>query len=411
MGIFDNLFNKSEPVKDLNSTPTQKFKVVSEKSVYLNGLRGVENLRYIDVKVSNEAVIRYNLDYDFGSGSILKPLHDYDFLILNSGSDLDNIPVKRIAFDDAVKKGIPIIVTCDANSGNFFDTVKAHIGEFSVFKHRDSGSEALKIKDYFDTWWNFLHSYNYVFIKTPNHAETLAVNKVDHAIAWRYNNFFIIPGKSMEWLNYEPDWSVQVSSQDSNEDRGKYIKNLISFIHHITPYSTSPEWINDISFLNEKDLLNNFKTTESQLRKIKNLKKIYYLTGKELEDMVKIFFNEVGIKIKKIDDMDWVIENNPSIIVEITGITKNIRKEKVGQIIGDLIQSETKLGKDAIKTLLINHQRLIHPKERAELEPKILELYKKKDINVVDIRDFIELFEKVINGEKTKEDIIKLFLL
>lgn len=414
--------------------------------VYIDPLVSISDFPLL-VRPDKNSKILYELHF-CNQGQHCMPLHDYEYLVYGARSllyeefkfnhaayesfefDHNSNDKKLVEFSNAVEKKTPIVILSgdyysSSSAGGtkqhypFLDFLKSKI-DFDYDWHPDSGKELGKSTDPFKLWWNYVNSYNVSFKNLPNGSEILARNKANMPIAWRYENFIFIPSKRCDFLNTSYGYPIcdergvrREHGPFNVEKRYELVKTLVSFLHEFHPIEAEPGWIAGIPVLNEPDLLKNRDEIRAQLAHLQEIKKILYTSGTELERSFAVILNDISIGLTKIGTSDYVLSTDPPIIVEITGIKHNIKKDKATQLLGHFEELKDKIkdGVHAKKLFFVNYQKDLPPAKRERLDAYVLkEFYAKNNICVLTSQTLLQFYEQIKNEVITKDEFINKLL-
>lgn len=213
------------------------------------------------------------------------------------------------------------------------------------------------------------------------------------------------------------------------------IDNLLEYIDAIfqNKQTHEPEWLDDIIFHDDSDLLkqkeecekqivninNKLKNINENLDKNKHIKSILYTSGDELVNIVNSILEEIlEYSLKDFKDEceeDFLIKKeNVTFIGEIKGINTNVKRNNITQTSTHVALYLDKLEEQGIKEntkgiLIINHQRDIPIKDRVEIPDNVLKIANINNILVIQTIDLLKIYEKYLNKEYTTDDIINIF--
>jgi hypothetical protein len=147
----------------------------------------------------------------------------------------------------------------------------------------------------------------------------------------------------------------------------------LNYINNESNYPS--EWLEEISFYNDKKLLSEKHNIESQLENNRKIKSGLFSTGDELVNCVFQILKEILDSrddldsFNDINEEDFLIKkNNITFIGEIKGVQTNVRGNHVDQINKHRMNYLQKNTQENVKGLLIiNHQRLKHLNQRENI--------------------------------------------
>lgn len=224
---------------------------------------------------------------------------------------------------------------------------------------------------------------------------------------------------------------IYVSTLDLTDEHDLFV--FIDKILFPKTRTQVPDWINDISFYNDADLIKTKslllvkkKEIEESLCEINEkidsnnfIKSILYTTGDELVDEVyKILEDILECDLSNFEDVceeDFLIKKGSvSFIGEIKGVSKNIRRDNINQTNNHVGYYLDKLEDEGVLEnvkgiLIINHQRDLLLNERLKVSDDVINLAKKNDILIIQTIDLLNLYEKYLREEISREDILSMF--
>ena len=197
--------------------------------------------------------------------------------------------------------------------------------------------------------------------------------------------------------------------------------------------NNEPEWIKEYMFFNDEELTGEkYKKNEKinelekkivvideQLENNSKYKKILYETGEELVKIVtEIVENLLDCSTEDFIDEkkeDLLVKlNEVTFIIEIKGVTSNIKSENVAQLerhcqsyidkLNETGENETVKG-----VLLINHQRNKKLEVRDIVHDTQIDLAKKYGSIIIETKTLLDIFEDFKNEKISSEECVKLF--
>lgn len=254
---------------------------------------------------------------------------------------------------------------------------------------------------------------------------------------------FYFNGKAFQKLTYAKD-SKKVTTIKYNNIvlttldliKKKESNILLDFLKKIGLYkeeSDFPEWLYNYEFNDDKilkcDINNAFeeiekqnniiKNAEKKLKKNMHFKSILVTQSSELVSVVfEILENIFEVSLEDFNDErkeDFLIKkDNITYIGEIKGVTSNVRYENISQLdvhcskYMDKLQDEG--GTEKIKKLLImNYERNKEVDERNSVNQMQIDLAISRNTLIIDTKNLLLIYEKLLKGELKKEDIISYF--
>jgi len=211
------------------------------------------------------------------------------------------------------------------------------------------------------------------------------------------------------------------------------LENFLSAIKITQEKESYPEWLYEVIFNddteqrsvikcnNEKiDLFQKeIETAEECLEKNMHYKSILFTNGDELVKVVFEILEKILVcdlsSFKDNKNEDFLIKKeNVTFIGEIKGVTSNVKSEHVSQVdvhyqsYSDKLQEEGTT--ETVKQLLvINPFRTKELIQREEVHDKQIALAKRNDCLIITTEVLLFVFEKLLKGEITSEDIMKIF--
>ena len=220
-----------------------------------------------------------------------------------------------------------------------------------------------------------------------------------------------------------------------NLDNLNNLKEFIRFLGLVDEKEIIPEWIHDISFLDDDRLEKNIKDnkeniselekeiqlSENKLAQNLRYKSILYTNGNELVDvvfeMLELLFNtDLGNFIDKKNE-DFIVKfENITFIGEIKGVTSNVRSEHISQLdvhyqnYLDELQEEDNIKKEFVKSILvINHQRNKSIDSRQPIHENQIALANRNESLIIESSTLLDIFEKFKNQEISTDEIKEIF--
>ena len=283
-----------------------------------------------------------------------------------------------------------------------------------VFEEEKSAfSQYLKMKEiewgaYFDNIEK-LKLNEYVFDKTKADSMSVTIlgkNRAEKPVSFQCN---IGKGKIvfLPMLNHEkiPEILIQCSTKALSKKKQR----------------PAPEWITAYAVPGEGELQTSLNENEKKIQDLeiekqkiikeiegKNyLKKLLYEQDDELEDAVKKAFEEIGFKISKKGDIDWIAEaDGKTSILEVTGMDKPIPIDKLRQLL-EYAQTEENTEHTHDSAILVGNHCMNDPPEKRK-ESFTEKAIKAANTNSICLLPTTELFQAVCGvreGKITQKEI------
>lgn len=211
---------------------------------------------------------------------------------------------------------------------------------------------------------------------------------------------------------------------------------IIAFLNQVgfmQQQTTIPDWIKDIQFYNDKELISENDKNKQEIQKINEkiennnkeletnnqYKSILYLSGTALADQInnmlgKIFdLNPEEFVDKYEEDFNFK-KNNITFIVE----TKGLNNEVVGKNVSDAYdhviiyedQLEQEKKEEKVKGLFfVASERNKKPEERAKIKERQITIAKRNNMLIIDTPTFYKMFEDFCQKKLSTEEIFKIF--
>lgn len=213
------------------------------------------------------------------------------------------------------------------------------------------------------------------------------------------------------------------------------LKEFIQFLGLVDEKEIIPEWVHNISFLDDDRLEQNIKDNKENIIELENeiqlsenklaqnlrYKSILYTNGNELVDVVF----EILELLFDTDLESFIDEKNEDFIVnfesltfigEIKGVTSNVRSEHISQLdvhyqnYLDKLQEEDSDKKEFVKSILIiNHQRNKNIDLREPIHENQIALAHRNESLIIESSTLLDIFEKFKNQEISTDEIKEIF--
>lgn len=268
--------------------------------------------------------------------------------------------------------------------------------EYVAYKHKGMGVNAeshfhiLNIRD-FDSIYTAPSSDKSVFVRKPGtHIYFTTINGLD---AKGIHDLMVIAGEFEAVEEEAPDWMKEVMMFDDDKlNETIFIQQEIIDKH--------------------KDLK---KEAEEKLKKNAWYKSALYKARKELVDVVTDILEEMFDQdlsdFDDVGDEDLRIKiGEKTYLIEIKGTSSNIRRGNISQTeqhVQKYIDDEQVSSDDVKGLLIINRFRKTPLKERSEVNQDQIELAKRYGILMITTETLLELFEKKLNEQLSKEKLLK----
>ena len=209
----------------------------------------------------------------------------------------------------------------------------------------------------------------------------------------------------------------------NNEDTSGDIDTIISLTKSVEQ-SEAPDWVSNVEIPNESSIKEELDTTERKLVKIsheyENLikhKRLLYEYSYTLQNICESTLKELGATIKdSVVSDEFIVEfNGKEALVEVKGKNKSINKDDIGQLITDIGQHVSKVGKP-IKGLFIGNGWRNLPIKDRELGNKktfpkeIVNIAESQNIGLLSSTELFNAYCKVFSGKLSKSDFLNTIL-
>lgn len=212
-------------------------------------------------------------------------------------------------------------------------------------------------------------------------------------------------------------------------------KEIIAFLKTIgliKDKQGSPEWMEEVKMFDDEiqfEIIS--KNTETirvananitkameVISKNNEYKSVLYTSGDELVDTVfEILENMLGCDLsefqdKKNEDFRFNLGDNV-FIGEIKGITPSVKKSNVSQLdvhVQEYLDDHAEDQDSIVALLIINHQRNKAISEREPVHNDPIRIAERNGSLIVETITLLRLFEKYLNGEKTREECINILI-
>lgn len=209
------------------------------------------------------------------------------------------------------------------------------------------------------------------------------------------------------------------------------LKSFIDDIFLSYKKTDTPEWINEINFLNDekenenitqyqneiKCLEDKIKETEEILEENNKYKSILYTQEKALVKVVYEILDEMlNTNLSEFNDVfdeDFYFEkDNIGFIGEIKGVKRNLKNEYLNQLNDHAVKKLLKHDEEEIdiplkQIMIINTFRERHPDDRPDIENETIDKSKMHEALVITTPELLKLFELFKKGEIESDDIIE----
>ena len=211
------------------------------------------------------------------------------------------------------------------------------------------------------------------------------------------------------------------------------IDDFLSEIGLLKIVSSIPDWIHDITFYNDKDLMEEKETKSSEIEQIKTAisniddqlnnnafyKKLLYTNGDELVEVVFNVLEQIlECDMSEFEDEkkeDFLIKlGNVTFIGEIKGVSTNVKSEHISQLDVHYQSYLDKLAEESItenvKALLIINPFKNKPlNERDEIHENQIKLAKRNESLIITTETLLKVYEEFLSGKKTQLEIMNSF--
>lgn len=211
-------------------------------------------------------------------------------------------------------------------------------------------------------------------------------------------------------------------------------EKLIQFLSEInvmTNKTSYPDWLYQYEFNDDKMQIDNIdkakkiieeqkdiiKSANEKLKENLHYKSILVSNSDELVNVVfEILEYIFDISLKDFCDEkkeDFLFKKNEvTFIGEIKGVTSNVKYENISQLEVHYSKYLDKLQEEGIdesikKILIMNYERNKDISKRDEINSMQIKLAKKNETLIIDTKNLLTLYEKVMKKELSKEDVIK----
>lgn len=182
---------------------------------------------------------------------------------------------------------------------------------------------------------------------------------------------------------------------------------------------TPPKWVSEIIIPQQKEITDELAQIDSKIKTLAEksrglsksleerlgIRKLLYEQGPPLEDAVGAFFEEIGYKLQKKDDMDLVYEGlDRMIILEVTGSDGTIGLGKLRQLL-DFMEKEKER---APKGILVGNHEIDVPVDKRG-DPFTKHVIERADSAGVCLLPTTELFGAAVAFRQKKLDPAKFW--
>lgn len=211
-------------------------------------------------------------------------------------------------------------------------------------------------------------------------------------------------------------------------------EKLTNFIEYFfPPKEKEPEWVKNITVLNDKELDQTIELKTKEIERLKKeiedlnsekqentrIKSILYTNGKELVDVVFIILQKLlSCNLSEFVDEkkeDFLIKKDAYTLVgEIKGVTSNIKSEHISQLdvhyqsyINEIAEKEQ--NENVHQILVVNPFRTKPLSERDPVNEKQIELANRNGCLMIETATLLKLYEKFVAGSIDVSGCEKLF--
>ncbi|MEZ7571326.1 hypothetical protein O3628_08960 [Streptococcus anginosus] len=207
---------------------------------------------------------------------------------------------------------------------------------------------------------------------------------------------------------------------------------LIAKIFPNNPEEDVPDWFNTIKFFDDEQQFNTInnekrkieeaqdkiKKSEEIVKRNKYYESILFKTGAELETvLIDMLIEMLGIKsdFEDTKDEDFSFEKDGlHYLFEFKGLTKDVKKSNIFQLVAHVNKyaEKNEISDDIIRrTIIVNRFKDTDPKDRALINPNIVEAAKNQmnKVLIIDTLQFLKLFEKYKTEKIAADDILSIF--
>lgn len=216
-----------------------------------------------------------------------------------------------------------------------------------------------------------------------------------------------------------------------NEENNYLLRNFLEYLGLYKSNIDIPQWLIDYSFFDDKQqnesILKSQKVIEEETAKIEHAKQnleknmlyksILITNGDRLVSVVtEILENIFEISLKNFVDNkreDFLFEKDGvTYIGEIKGVTTNVKHSNITQLsvhysnyLDELQEKNIDVG-EVRKLLIVNYERNKDISERDEVNEMQIKLAKKQEVLIIDTKSLLDLYELLLNGSISRENII-----
>lgn len=301
------------------------------------------------------------------------------------------------------------------------DSFKHYFRDFEEWEYYFV-SDSLKLNElaiYYQKQW-----------KVTGSLQEIATNNVDKPIAVEFNPYF------HRWsAEEEQGWHVAPYASGG----GLFLLPIIdsydtkplieSLLYKIGLYTKTPlpAWTNSIEIPGEESIKKDIETSNEQLEalttvirekgdslvELQKFKGLLYETGLTLQELVKLTFDEIGVKTKpSVATDEFVIElSGQEVLVEVKGNVKSVTKDDVAQLVADLMEHLKKTGQE-INGLLIGNGWRLEPLEQRDVGNKptfsrdAIRVAENHNIALLSTTELFKAYCQILETPTRKEEII-----
>ncbi len=385
------------------------IKTVQSRFVYVNGL-WFQNLL---ITLKSDV---FNVDCGYyGQKETTRPLIENELLIFPSSAHVTGSTIHEL--NTYLLSGKPLFVVCgDSKDGkeSFLDDLQEFIPglSFEYFVHESRGWAKQFNNTAFKKYAERRGEYKFSFEKIPSKGKIYVTSQANEPIAWSYKNIYFIFGNSFSSISKTDNYYQRDNTREVKKRVVAYVGDIIDLYLslNIAERIDVPSWFAKFFILDEGEKIRTRDFLNSELQKFEELKELFILDGKSLENLLKKKLVELGFSLSLIGDEDAVIDGDVPLILEIKGTKNNLKKTMAYQLLTHIAEAKERVSGNLKPLLFINYELNKSPEKRLSLDRKNLLLCKNEGVAVLTPAVFIKHYSLIIAGEESLDDFRALLL-
>jgi hypothetical protein len=341
-------------------------------------------------------------------------LYDYDFIILNleaySSINWYSLSKKRDEFEKFFQNhGRCIVITDRLQHWNSSDNYQwCPFSDKFIINNITGETITILDKKLKELFQKVSFSWNLYFSKLEINYNTLATNRTNDPICI-----------NVPYLNGQCLFLPHPSDNLTNQDNlFSYLLNqgldLFPVVKEENKGAKAPQpaWYNVLSTNREQSIMAQHNELTEKLDKYRAFKKLYYLTGEDLEDTVMEALTELGLTINRLPkgshaDFEFPLNDGKIAVCETKGLNGSATLQDLRQLLEYYVGQRDIERRNVLGIFIVNHFKNEEPSKRGPAVTKDgLDLIKKYSFTILTTVEIFNLLERYWVERLTKEQVI-----